>query len=117
MKNFKLFGSLILASVTLMGTGANLSVSCGDGVGYNGNCAVGRVTFTSPNYSGTVHINVLKNSNNAEYDDFDYDASGGQLSFTESLIPGGTYTITITANGNTYTQSVTTGSTWHRDDD
>ena len=110
MKNFKLFGSLILASVTLMGTGANLSVSCGDGTLGAGHCAVGRVTFSSPHYSGTVHINVVNVANQAVYDDFDYDASGGHLTFTESLIPAGTYQVTLTANGSTYTQTVSTGT-------
>ena len=110
MKHFRLFASLILVSVALMGTGAGLSVTCADGTGLNGNCAVGRVTFSSPNYDGIVHINVVRNSNDRVYDDFDYDTAGGLLQFTESLIPSGSYTITITAHGDTFTQTVTTGS-------
>jgi len=113
MKKTRLFAFLILATASLFGDAANLAVTCNDGVGQYGNCAVGRATFTSTNYSGTVHINVRRHNNSAVYDDFDYDASGGTLTFTESLIPSGQYDITITSDGNNYTQSVYSG--YHAD--
>ena len=109
MKRFRLFSFLLLASVALMGTGAGLTVTCNDGTAQSGNCAVGRVTFSSPTYGGIVHIRVVRDAMAQVYDDFDYDTAGGALNFTESLIPSGSYTVTLTSNGNTFTQSVTSG--------
>ena len=109
MKKTKLFACIVLASAALLGDPAGLTVSCGDGTGQSGNCAVGRVTFASSAYSGTVHVSVVRDSTGEVYDNFDYDASGGSIRFTQSLIPGGSYTVTLVSNGVNYTQTVTTG--------
>lgn len=109
MKKTKIFAGLVLLSAALLGDPAGLAVTCGDGTGVGGNCAVGRVTFASSNYHGTVHVNVVRDATGDVYDDFDYDASAGNIRFTQSLIPAGSYTVTLVSDGTTYTQTVTTG--------
>ena len=108
MKKIILFAIGFLMCVSLIGSPSGLSWTCLAGSS-RGNCTPGQVAFTGNGYTGTVHVNVMKNSNNAEYDDFDYDASGGTLSFTETLSPGGNYTITLTVSGTDITQTVGTG--------
>jgi len=101
----------------LLGDPAGLTITCNDGTGQNGNCAVGRVTFASSNYSGIVHVSVVRNSNGDVFDDFDYDASAGSIQFTQSLIPAGSYTVTLASNGVNYTQTITTGGSYGHDHD
>ena len=67
------------------------------------------VSFSGNGYASVVHINVLRNSDSSVYDDFDYDATAGSLNFTETLVPGGTYTVTITQSGSALSTTVTTG--------
>jgi len=109
MRKTKLFATLALASAVLLASPAGLSVTCGDGTGEGGNCAVGRVTFSSQNYGGTVHVTVVRDANGEVYDNFDYDASAGEITFTETLIPHGSYTVTLSSSGVDYTQFVVTG--------
>ena len=109
MKKTRLFACLALASAALLGDPAGLTVTCADGRGEDGHCAVGRVTFASSSYSGTVHVSVVRDSTGDLYDDFDYDASAGSIRFTQSLIPAGSYTVTLVSNGTNYTQTVSTG--------
>ncbi len=110
MKKKTLFACLALVSVALFAAPAGLSVTCDDGTSQSGNCAVGRVTLSSSAYNGTVHVNVVNDSTGTVYDDFDYDASGGHITFTQSLIPAGSYTVTLVSNGTSYTQTITAGN-------
>ena len=107
MKKVLLITLLVFGAVALIGS-PSLGWSCVDG-GYQV-CNPGRVTFSGNGYQAVVHINVTRNSDHTVYDDFDYDASGGSLSFTETLVPADTYTVTITQTGTALTTSVTTGS-------
>ena len=106
MKKVLLITLLITGAVALIGS-PSLGWTCADG-GYQV-CNPGRVTFTGSGYASVVHINVLRNSDSAVYDDFDYDATAGLLSFTETLVPADTYTVTITQSGSALSTSVTTG--------
>ncbi len=106
-----IFAVFILASVALVGSPSGLTWSCSNGTTQSGSCAPGPVTFSGQQFPSTVHVRVVRNSTNDIYDDWDYDTSnGGTLSFTETLQPADTYTLTLTgSDGTSVTQSVTTG--------
>jgi hypothetical protein len=116
MRKTTLFAVFILTAIALVGSPSGLSWSCGDSTGSG--CAPGPVTFTGQNYPSTVHVHVVRNSNNEVYDDWDYDASNGTLNFTETLQPADSYTVTISGDGVSSTQTVSTGvSQSSRDND
>jgi hypothetical protein len=110
MRKAILFSLLGLGALTLVGS-STLAVSCGDGISESGNCAAGHVTFSGSGFPATVHINVSRSSDGVVYDDFDYVTTSitGNLSFTETLVPAGTYTIKVSSNAGTLVQTVTTG--------
>ncbi len=112
MKKTILFVAMLMGAMTLTATSgtSGLSLTCLDGVGTSGNCAAGRVAFTGTQYPSTVHIYVAKNSTGAEYDNWDYSASGGQLTFTETLAPAGTYTVTVNTGSAIEQYTITTGN-------
>jgi hypothetical protein len=115
MRKTILFGTFFLAAFALLGF-ANLTSTClegtvGNGDDNNGNCAAGRVSFSGSGFPATVHINVSRNSTGEVIDDYDYEAAGGTIEFTETLVPADTYSVRLTgANGLTVTRNVTTGS-------
>jgi hypothetical protein len=108
MKKLLTFAALVLAPLTLVGSGG-LNWTCVDGTMGNNNCYPGHVHFTGNGYPSTVHITVTKNSNGVQYDDFDYDATAG-VDFTETLYPRGDYTITLVGYPYASSVNVTTGS-------
>jgi hypothetical protein len=89
--------------------GSALSITCLSGTTQWGTCAPGQVTFTGTNYPETVHVSVVRQSDGQVYDNADYNSIGGVLMFTETLVPAAQYSITITANNSSVTQTVTTG--------
>ena len=108
--NKKLLFVLSLLTIGLVGAPTGLSTYCRDGRYDDGICAPGRVLFTGYNYPDSVHVNVVRDSDGTVYDDWDYNTSEeGRLRFEETLIPGGSYTITLTATGLNTTLTVTTG--------
>ena len=107
MKKLLTFAALVLAPLTLAGSGG-LNWACVDGTLDGGNCYPGHVHFTGASYGSTIHINVARNSDGTVYDDFDYDATKG-VDFTETLYPAGTYTVTVVGYPYAASTSVTTG--------
>lgn len=110
MKNVIFPAILGLAALALVGSPSTLTPACQDGVSDNGNCAPGQVLFTGTGFPATVHVRVTRRSNDAQYDDFDYDAAGGVLTFTETLHPADRYTISLSGSGFSASQSITTGA-------
>jgi hypothetical protein len=109
-----IFAVLILAAVALVGSPSGLTWSCGSGTSQSGTCAPGPVTFSGQQYPSTVHVRVVRNSTNDIYDDWDYDTTGGNLSFTETLRPADSYSVTVTGESLSLTQTVSTGVTEDR---
>jgi len=108
MKKLLTVAALVLAPLALIGSPSGLSWSCVDGTGVSGNCAPGHVTFTGTGYpSPVVHVRVT-DSSGSELDDFDYNTQGN-LNFTETLVPAGTYSVTISVTGWNSTQNITVG--------
>jgi hypothetical protein len=115
MKKTFLF-AILLASAALLTGNSGLSQTCVDGVTWGGNCIPGKVTFTGTSYPSQVHVQVTRNDNGEEYDNWDYQAdNNGTLTFTETLYPAGQYTVTVVAD-TTQQFVVRTGSSY-RDND
>jgi hypothetical protein len=105
----KLFASFAL-SIALLGAPSGISISCVDGdASGGGDCAPGRVTFTGTQYPENVHVKVVRNSDGVVYDNWDYNTNDeGRLRFTETLVPAGDYTMTVSASGSDNVITVTT---------
>ena len=114
MRKTILFGTFFLAAFTLLGF-ASLNTTClegqtGNGENNNSSCAPGRVSFSGYGYANMVHITVSRASSGEVIDDYDYEASGGAINFTETLVPADTYNLRLTdSNGTVVSRSVTTG--------
>jgi hypothetical protein len=118
MKKVMLISAMIFGAALLLGSPSALTYTCLDGTTNFGTCAPSRVSFSGTGYPAAVHVSVVRNSDQASYDDFDYDATTGTLAFTETLYPSGTYTVTVSYSTGSSSVTVTTGApTWRHDDD
>ena len=106
----KLLVAFAFLAISVLGAPTGLSISCVDGsASGGGDCTPGRVTFTGWNYPSNVHIKVTRDSDGVVYDNWDYNTNeDGRLRFTETLVPAGDYTISVSASGSDNDYSVTT---------
>jgi hypothetical protein len=113
MRKTLFFATFFLTAFALVGS-PGLTWTCLEGqIGNEGNgyCAPGRVAFTGSGFLSSVHITVSRTSSGEVIDDYNYDASGGTIQFTETLVPADTYIVQLTgANGLVVSRNVTTGS-------
>ena len=111
MKKVIVLGALILAPLTLVGSGG-LTQTCVDSTLDNGNCYPGHVLFTGSGYPALVQITVTSTTTSTVYDNFQYTTNNGAVNFTEVLYPADTYNINIvdgTTGSPLVYQNVTTG--------
>ena len=111
MKHFLQVSTFLILSLSLCAIVANadvatppsLTVTCGDANSTrqpyeNGHCTEGMVTFRGPNFPASVYVKVLSYPAGVLIDHAGYDAQGGQLSFTQTLIPAGSYSVIVTSD-------------------
>ena len=109
MKHLKL-ATICLVGLTLCALVANadqydLDVTCGDQhstVHPSGDsrCREGMVTFRGTNYPENVYIKVLSYPAGNLIDSAVYGTVDGQLTFTQTLVPAGGYSVIVSQNGN-----------------
>jgi len=111
MKHFLLASTLLVLSLALGATVANadnanplaLSITCGDVNAttlpfQNGHCTEGMVTFRGSNYPETAYLKVLSYPAGVLIDSGAYSAAGGSLTFTQTLVPAGSYSVTVSSD-------------------
>ena len=110
MRKTLLSASFFLTAFALIGS-PGLNWNCLEGQNdnqSNGNCAAGRVTFTGGGYPATVHISVTRTSTAQVIDDYDYETTGGNIEFTETLVPADTYSVNLVGANVAVSRSITT---------
>lgn len=109
MKQFLKISTLPILALALSATLAtaedpmSLSVTCGDqnanaSEPARGNCNEGMVTFRGAGFPDTVGIQVMSYPVGTLIDSAAYSAAEGNLSFTQTLVPAGTYMVVVSEN-------------------
>jgi len=98
--------TLLLLSLTLCALVAtsqsapSVTMTCGDQTATaqssNGHCTEGMVTFRGTNFPNNTFVKVLSYPAGTLIDNGEYTVSAGELTFTQTLVPAGGYTILIT---------------------
>src|SRR6185295_12276509 len=76
----------------------SLNITCGDinsttAPFDSGHCTEGMVTFRGSNFPENVYLKVLSYPAGVLIDQAGYNAREGQLVFTQTLVPAGTYSV------------------------
>jgi len=111
MRNFLKISTLLVLSLVVGGLVANayvvtplsLAITCGDVNStiqpYNtGHCSEGMVTFRGADYPENVYLKVLSYPAGVMIDQGGYRADQGQLVFTQTLVPAGTYSVVASSD-------------------
>ena len=112
MKHVLQISTLLLSGLALCASVANadnpntLSITCGDvnataGTYDNGHCSEGMVTFRGGSFPPDgVYVKVLSYPAGKLIDDGEYVAPSGTLTFTQTLVPAGGYTIRVSSDSS-----------------
>ena len=107
MRQFLQISALLLASLGLGAlvatadvTPHDLAVTCGDTNATaqpydSGHCTEGMVTFRGSDFPETVYVKVLSYPAGRVIDRGGYTTQGGLLTFTQTLVPAGGYTVKV----------------------
>jgi len=105
MKQFLQISALVLTSLAfgalvVSADVSGLAVTCGDASATtspyeNGHCTEGMVTFRGTSYPENIYVKVLSYPEGRLIDQGYYTAHSGVLTFTQTLVPAGGYTVTI----------------------
>jgi hypothetical protein len=112
MKHFLQASTLLVLSLALGAMVANadnanplaLNITCGDVNATalpfdNGHCTEGMVTFRGSNFPSTVYLKVLSYPAGVLIDSGGYDTTeSGALTFTQTLVPSGSYSVTVSSD-------------------
>src|ERR1044071_4797067 len=94
--------SLAFSVVTANAGERDLSITCGDESSTrhseDGHCREGMVTFRGSSFPENVGVKVLSYPAGTLIDSATYSTSEGNLRFTQTLVPAGTYMVVVTEN-------------------
>jgi len=106
MRQFLHISTLLVVSLAVgalvanadVATPPSLTITCGDINSTtlpfdNGHCTEGMVTFRGSNFPENVYLKVLSYPAGVLIDQAGYSAHEGQLVFTQTLVPAGTYSV------------------------
>jgi len=103
----------LCASVANADEQSRLSVTCGDqnsttGLSTDGHCKEGMITFRGSDFPVAVDVQVLSYPAGDLIDSATYATNEGQLQFTQTLVPYGSYMVVVAADNNGVTGDVIT---------